>query len=112
MLGSRDSDALLAAAMRLVEAADEESDRFPQLKAGVARGEAIGRAGDWYGHPVNLASRVTGIARPGSVLASEDAKNAAEGDYNWSFAGARRIKGVDGEVKLYRVRPAQSDLPS
>ncbi len=113
MLGSRDSDALLMAAIRLVEAADGESDRFPQLKAGVARGEAIGRAGDWYGHPVNLASRITGVARPGSVLASEEVKEAAEGDYKWSFAGARRIKGVDGEVKLHRVRPAaQSDLPS
>ncbi len=109
MLGSRDNDALLVAAMRLVEAADGESDRFPQLKAGVARGEAIGRAGDWYGHPVNLASRITGVARPGSVLASEEVKKAAEGDYNWSFAGARRIKGVDGEVKLHRVRPATSD---
>ncbi len=104
MLGSRDTDALLAAALRLVEAADQESERFPQLKAGVARGEAIGRAGDWYGRPVNLASRITDIARPGSVLASEEVKDAAEGDYDWSFAGARRIKGVDGEVKLFRVR--------
>ena len=107
MLGSRDNDALLAAALRLVEAADQESDRFPQLKAGVARGEAIGRAGDWYGHPVNLASRVTGVARPGSVLTSEEVNEASQGDYEWSFAGGRRIKGVDGEVKLFRVRPPQ-----
>ena len=106
MLGSRDNDALLAAAMRLVEAAEGESDRFPQLKAGVARGEAIGRAGDWYGHPVNLASRITGVARPGSVLVSGEVKDAAEADYSWSFAGARSIKGVDGEVKLFRVRAA------
>lgn len=111
MLGSRDNDALLAAAIRLVEAADQESERFPQLKAGLARGEVIGRAGDWYGHPVNLASRITDIARSGSVLASEEVKDAAEGDYEWSFAGARRIKGVDGEVKLFRVRPPAQDEP-
>jgi len=109
MLGSRDNDALLAAALRLVEAADGESDRFPQLKAGLARGEAVGRAGDWYGHPVNLASRITDVARPGSVLASDEVKDATEGDYNWSFAGARRIKGVDGEVKLFRCRPRDAD---
>jgi len=23
----------------------------------------------------------------------------------WSFAGARRLKGIKGEVKLYRARP-------
>jgi adenylate cyclase len=105
MLGSRDTDALLNAALRLVEAADAESESIPPLKAGVARGEAIGRAGDWYGHPVNLASRITGVARPGSVLAAEEVKEAVEGEYQWSFAGARRIKGVDGEQKLFRVRP-------
>ena len=105
MLGSRDNDALLAAALGLVEAADGESERFPQLKAGIARGEAIGRAGDWYGRPVNLASRITDIARPGSVLADEGVKKTTEDGYEWSFAGARRIKGVDGEVKLFRVRP-------
>ena len=111
MLGSRDNDALIDAALRLVDAAEEESDEF-QLRTGLARGEAIGRAGDWYGRPVNLASRITGIARPGSVLASKEVKDATEGDYRWSFAGARRIKGVDGEVRLFRVRPETSEAQS
>ena len=65
----------------------------PSCKAGVARGEALGRAGDWYGRPVNLASRVTAIARPGSVLVEEAAHLAAEGDYQWSFAGGRKRQG-------------------
>lgn len=109
MLGSRDTDALLHAALRLVEAAENEADEFPQLKAGVSHGEALGRAGDWYGRPVNLASRITDVARPGSVLASEEVKEAATDDFQWSFARARKLKGVDGEVKLYRVRPAEPD---
>ncbi len=25
-------------------------------------------------------------------------------DYDWSFAGRRRLKGIDGPVKLYRAR--------
>lgn len=109
MLGSREPDALLAAALRLVETAGEASEDFPQLRAGIAFGEAIGRAGDWYGRPVNLASRITDIARPGSLLAADAVKDAADGDYRWSFAGGRRLKGVDGEVKLFRVRrPPQS----
>ena len=107
MLASRDNDALIDAALGLAEAAEGEADGF-QLRTGLARGEAIGRAGDWYGRPVNLASRVTGIAHPGSVLASKEVKDAADGDYRWSFARARRVKGVDGEVRLYRVRPPEA----
>ena len=108
MLGSPDTDQLLSAALALVDAADGEGEGFPQLKAGVAHGEAIARAGDYYGRPVNLASRITAVARPSSVLADEAAKESATGDYRWSFAGARRLKGVDGQVKLWRVRPAEA----
>ena len=54
----------------LVERGEQDEDEFPQLRAGVAAGLAVSREGDWYGPPVNLASRVTGVARPGSVLAT------------------------------------------
>ena len=109
MLASPDNDALIDAALRLVEAADDESDEFPaQRGPGPRRGDRTRRA-TGSGDPVNLASRITGIARPGSVLASEEVKDAATGDYRWSFAGGRRIKGVDGEVKLYRVRSPSRD---
>lgn len=93
-------DALLA----LVDAAEAEGEGFPPLKGGVSRGTALTRAGDWYGRPVNLAARVTGAARPGSVLATEEAKEASHGEHRWSYAGERRLKGVDGQVKLFRVR--------
>jgi adenylate cyclase len=108
MLQSSDPGALLDAALALVARADERGDEFPQLRAGVASGAALERAGDWYGRPVNLASRITGVARPGSVLVAEAARDAAgRDDYSWSFAGARKLKGVDGEVKLFRVRPSE-----
>jgi adenylate cyclase len=109
MLESADTDALLAAELALVAAADEEGEGFPLLKAGVARGEAIARAGDFFGRPVNLASRVTAIARPGSVLADEAAKEDATDSYTWSSAGRRRLKGVDGQVRLWRVRRPAAD---
>ena len=48
----------------------------------------------WFGRPVNLASRVTDIARPGSVLVTEEIKDAAgEDDYRYSFAGERSSRG-------------------
>ncbi|ORJ63879.1 adenylate/guanylate cyclase domain-containing protein [Mycobacterium simiae] len=96
---------LLDVLLKLVEAVDTDND-FPRLRAGVSAGMAVSRAGDWFGSPVNVASRVTAVARPGTVLASESVWEAVAGagDYAASFAGARRLKGVKNEVKLFRIR--------
>jgi adenylate cyclase len=104
LLVSPDVDALNDAALTLVDAAEADGDGLPQLRAGMARGLALHRAGDWYGRPVNLASRVTAIARPGSVLCDEAARAAAMGDWRWSFAGERRVRNVRDPVKVHRVR--------
>jgi adenylate cyclase len=109
MLVSPDASALLAVALDLVDAADAAGDDFPQLRIGLASGAALSRAGDWYGRPVNIASRITTIARPGSVLATREVRDAGGNDYRWSSAGARSLKGVDGPVRLYRVRRARSE---
>jgi len=112
MLVSPDAGALLDVAIELVRLADAEGEEFPRLRAGLATGQALQRAGDWYGSPVNLASRVTSIARPGSVVTTEATRSAAEAtaedDERWRFSTLppRRLKGVDGTVTLYRVRPA------
>ncbi len=114
MLVSPDAGALLEVAIELVRLAEAEGEEFPRLRAGIATGEALHRAGDWYGSPVNLASRVTAIARPGSVVATEAARAAAEasddgGRWRFSPLPPRRIKGVDGTVPLYRARPAEAE---
>jgi adenylate cyclase len=72
----------------------------------VAYGSAVSRAGDWFGSPVNLASRVTSSARPGAILVAESAREqiGADDRFAWSFAGSRRLRGIQGEVKLHRVR--------
>jgi adenylate cyclase len=105
MLVSPDPIALLRTALDLLDAAAKFDD-FPQIRVGLSYGPAVSRAGDWFGSPVNVASRVTGVARPDSVLVAESAREAigsAEG-FSWSFAGARHLKGVKGEVKLFRAR--------
>ncbi len=95
---------VIEAALTLVESAEREGEDFPALRAGLATGEAIPRGGDWYGRPVNLASRITAIARPGSVLVTEQVRDALVASYAWSFAGSRRLKGIDGAIKLFRAR--------
>ena len=110
MLVGPEPGPVVEAAIGLVEAAEDEGEDFPLLRAGVACGEALPRGGDWYGRPVNLASRITAIARPGSVLADTEVHDALEDDYEWSFAGDRRLKGIDGRVKVFRCRRG-SDPP-
>jgi adenylate cyclase len=109
MFVSPDPVALLDAVLNLVDATEGDDD-FPRLRAGIATGMAVSRAGDWFGSPVNLASRVTGAARPGSLLVSESAREAIGEDdrFTWSFAGARRLKGIKSEVKLFRARRTPS----
>jgi len=107
MFVSTDTAALLDVMLGLV-AATEADELLPQLRVGEAHGSAVSRAGDWFGSPVNLASRVTSAARPGAVLVSESAREQIGEDdrYRWSFAGSRRLRGVISDVRLYRVRPA------
>ncbi|MFL5955901.1 MAG: adenylate cyclase regulatory domain-containing protein [Solirubrobacterales bacterium] len=111
MLISPETEPLLDAALALVQASEQQGDGFPPLRAGVATGPALSRGGDWYGRPVNLASRITTVARPGSVLTSADVREAVGDDgYRWSFAGKRKFKGMRGEQRLFRVRPAEPDV--
>ena len=96
--------AVVDVVLDLIDAARAEGGDFPILRAGVALGEALPRGGDWYGRPVNLASRITDRARPGSVLTTEAVHEALEDAYGWSFAGPKRLKGIEGEVTVWRCR--------
>lgn len=106
MLACFDVPALLAAAHALVDAVKEEADDFPELSAGLAHGHALPRNGDWYGAPVNLASRVTAVARPGAVLVTAEVRERAEERFDFSPLAPRKLKGVKKPVRLWRSRPA------
>jgi adenylate cyclase len=103
MFVSPEPGPMVAAALELVDAV--EAAGLPSVRAGIAHGPALQRAGDYYGHSVNLASRVTGIARPGSVLCTQEVHDAAPEDFDWSAAGKHKLKGVEGAQPLFRARP-------
>jgi adenylate cyclase len=98
---------LVSVALSLLEAVEEAE--LPSLRAGVACGTALQRAGDYYGHAVNLASRVTGVARPGSVLCTKEVHDAATDEFDWSFARKHKLKGMSDPVPLYRARRLGQD---
>ena len=102
MLVSPEPAPLVEVALKFVDAFEEEE--LPSLRAGIAFGPALLRAGDYYGNSVNLASRVTGVARPGSVLCTREIRDAAGDAFSWSAAGRHKLKGVSGPTPLYRAR--------
>jgi adenylate cyclase len=109
MLVSTEAEPMVTAALNLIHAAEEEGQQFPWLRAGIATGPTLPQSGDYYGRPVNLASRITSVARPGSVVLDEAAKDAAGDGFDYSYVGERRLKGLDYRVKLFRARlPGES----
>ncbi|MGW1124531.1 adenylate/guanylate cyclase domain-containing protein [Streptomyces sp. NPDC002526] len=58
-----------AAGIGLELSARAQADpKLPQVRTGLAHGPVIGRFGDVYGAAVNVAARLTAVARPASVL--------------------------------------------
>jgi adenylate cyclase len=106
MLVSSDTTRLVEVVLELIDAAAVHG--LPRLRAGTAAGLAVNRAGDWFGSPVNVASRVTGLARPGTVLVTDSARQSSGAPVNlvWVPAGAHRLRGVPGQVELFRVHRA------
>jgi adenylate cyclase len=83
------------------EVPDHES--IPDLRVGIAYGTVLSRLGDVYGEPVNLASRLTSIARPGSVLVDRGFADALGEDPAWQL---RRVppRPVRGYAMLQPMR--------
>ena len=104
MFVSPEPTPLVDCLLRLVDAVDAEGEDFPQLRAGVARGPAVEVGADWYGHAVNLASRLTAAARPGYVVATPEVRAGTGASFRWSRALPRHLRGVRGPVLMARVR--------
>jgi adenylate cyclase len=105
MLTSPAAEPLVAAGLSLLAAAEAQGAEFPQLRVGAALGPALSRAGDWFGRPVNVASRITQIAYPGSMLVEREVRESVPEAFRWSYAGERRLRGLREPVPLFRARP-------
>jgi adenylate cyclase len=104
MLVCADAAPLLRVVLDLVDAA--AAGGLPRLRVGVASGWAVTRAGDWFGSPVNVASRLTAVGRPGSIIVAESTRDEVSdaAAFKWSSAGKRRLKGIGAEVRLFRLK--------
>jgi adenylate cyclase len=111
LLVSTEPRPLLEAVLDLLDAVEAEGEEFPPLRAGIACGEALSRAGDWFGAPVNLASRITDKTRPGAAVVSSVFKEmVGDEGFRWSrLPRKQKFKGISEDQVLYRARRADPD---
>jgi len=64
---------------------------LPELRIGLAAGPVLVRFGDVYGEVVNIAARLTGHARPGTVLADRGLARALADDPRFAMRPLRSI---------------------
>ena len=85
-------------ALTLLERA-EAAAGVPSLRAGLALGRVLSRFGDIYGSVVNIASRLTSIARPGTVLIDRELSEALAEEPAYAVR-QRRPTSVRGYARL------------
>ena len=102
MFVASSADAAVAAASAVVHGASANPD-LPEARAGLDFGEVRALGGDYFGRPINVAARLTGFARPGTVVVSDELLNALRGEVGSTHIGRTRLKGV-GTVRAHKVK--------
>jgi adenylate cyclase len=100
-----------AIALALVEEHRDDED-FPQVRVGVAWGPVLNRLGDVFGPTVNVAARLTSVARPARVLVDKELAEALHDDDRFTLRRMRRtaVKGYR-RLEPWKLRRA-GDEPS
>jgi class 3 adenylate cyclase len=101
------------AVQRALSATPGEAGKRIALGIGVNTGEPIQEGGDFFGGPVNLASRICSAAGPGQVLISETTRYVAGRIESVEFVdrGLHDLKGFQEPQRLYEVRWTTAETP-
>ena len=100
-----DAGAAARIAFALVEVIGRDA-RLPDVRIGLASGPTVTRLGDVFGSPVNLASRLTSLARRNRVLVDEETlSRLPRGDYVSRRLSPRPVRGF-GLVEPVALAPA------
>lgn len=92
MLVAGDAESLADCMLELTT--EVESLAEAPLRGGLAAGEVLVREGDFFGPVVNMAARLTDIARPWSLLADDHLEDRLEERFDVGKILPTRIRGV------------------
>jgi adenylate cyclase len=92
-------DAACEVALTLIEHFRDD-DHPVTPRGGIACGEMLIRAGDYYGPIVNVASRASELAVPYEILVTQPVVEQAGAAYRFEPAGRRALKGFSEPVQL------------
>jgi len=96
----------------LVQACRTEP-RLPLTRAGLNHGPVIRRASDLFGSTVNIAARLTALAAPGQLLATQPiAETAAAKGIGVRDLGTVALRSIASEAPLYEIELAPSPDPA
>ncbi|HEY5857429.1 MAG TPA: adenylate/guanylate cyclase domain-containing protein [Aldersonia sp.] len=90
----------------------DANDDTPQLRIGLAAGPVLQRFGDVYGSTVNIAARLTGVARPSTVLIDDHLADVLADDPRYAFRHLRdvRVHGIN-RLGAHVLRRAEAGTP-
>jgi adenylate cyclase len=105
MIVCQDAAHAVHAALQILQQTDAAS--IPPARAGIARGDLLLQGGDYFGDPVNLASRIVDRAPPSAVLVDEHTSRCVRDVDGLSLERLpeTELKGI-GAVPLWRVTVA------
>ena len=86
-------------ALDLIDAEDLV-EGFPTLRVGLAYGPVLARVGDVFGPVVNIAARLTSLARPGRILVERELRAVLRGFEDEFRVRRSRTTAVRGYARL------------
>jgi adenylate cyclase len=103
-------DPVAAAEVTLIvtERGEDDDDEFPRVRGGVAYGDVVSRLGDVYGPTVNIAARLTSVARPGSVLVDRGAYEVLSGPIAEDSVDTTELPSAE-ETQLSKILDRAAD---
>ena len=112
MFAVDDACAAAETALALAEAYAGD-DALPDVRVGLATGPTLSWEGDLFGPTVNFASRLVNLARPATVLISDDLASELRERSRFALRALRplSLKGI-GRVRVWVLRRAPLDSTS
>lgn len=101
---SSSPDYLLSTAILLMQKAHDKHN-FLQLHGGLHYGKILKRNDNYFGTTINLTSRITNTAHPGTFCCSEDYVNALKNNASITFTskGRSSFKNISEDIHLFEL---------